>query len=429
MSLLPMGNNDTTGGLLGGSLMNRLMSNDPREQAWNQAAFALLATPGNIAQKIGGAGMAGLGGYQSAQQNQMLQKYRDLQMQQMQSQMDDQERQRKLQEQVRTAALGSYQAPQQMPMNEMETQNQPFTGDAGMRPGGFDTKGFIDKLYQIDPMQAISMQQQLAKRDAPVKVGAGEVLYDPTSRREVFKNAKEPDLPGAVREYEYAKQQGYPGSFNDWELSRRKAGATNLTVGITQEKEENKTVGKFLGEQYADIQKAGINAQGKLNRAQRMEGLLQNINTGKLAPAAKEVSALAQSFGITIDPNLPAVQAFEALSNEMALEARNPSGGAGMPGAMSDKDREFLQNITPNLSKTPEGNRLIIETNKRIAKRDADVARLARQYRQQRGTLDEGFFDVLRDYSEQNPLFGDIKTPKAAPAGDIDALVNKYRSR
>jgi hypothetical protein len=400
------------------------------------AGFGAMAGRGTRLQAIGQGGIAGLLGYsnamnqaQQARQDQQRQRMQDMQIQEAQARLEDMNRARQTQEQVRQAALGSYQAPQQMPMNEMEVQNQPFTGDSGMRAGRFDTKAFVDRLYQIDPMQALAMEQQLAKREAPISVKEGETLLDAKTWQPVYQNKKAPDLPTAIREYEYARQQGYPGSFNDWELSRRKAGATNLTVGITQEKEENKAVGKFLGEQYADIQKAGINAQGKLNRAQRMEGLLQNINTGKLAPASKEVAALAQSLGVTIDPNLPAVQAFEALSNEMALEARNPSGGAGMPGAMSDKDREFLQNITPNLSKTPEGNRLIIETHKRLAKRDADVARLARQYRQQRGTLDEGFFDVLRDYSEQNPLFGDIKSQSAPPAGDIDALVNKYRSR
>jgi hypothetical protein len=202
-----------------------------------------------------------------------------------------------------------------------------------------------------------------------------------------------------------------------------KAGASSVNVTATQEKEESKAVGKFLGEQYADIQKAGIGAQAKLDRAARMEQLLATINTGKFEGAKKEAAAIGQAFGITIDPNLGDKEAFEALSNQLALEARNPSGGAGMPGAMSDKDREFLQQITPNLTKTPEGNRKIIETAKKLAKRDADVARMSREYRKKSGTLDEGFFEELRQFSERTPLFG---KPAAKPSSEVDEAMKKY---
>jgi hypothetical protein len=198
-----------------------------------------------------------------------------------------------------------------------------------------------------------------------------------------------------------------------------KAGATNLTVNATQEKEEAKTVGKFLGEQYGKIQEAGIGAQAKLDRAARMEQLLTNISTGKFEGVKKEAAAVAQAFGIKLDPNLGDKEAFEALSNQLALEARNPSGGAGMPGAMSDKDREFLLQITPNLTKTPDGNRQIIETAKKLAKRDADVARKARDYRKKNGTLDEGFFEELRQFSDKTPLFGGNAASAGPKAGAV----------
>jgi hypothetical protein len=105
------------------------------------------------------------------------------------------------------------------------------------------------------------------------------------------------------------------------------------------------------------------------------------------------------------------------LSNEMALELRNPSGGAGMPGAMSDQDRAFLANMTPGLGKTPGGNKLIIETARKIAKRDQEVAKMARAYRNKKGHFDYGFFDELQDYADKNPLFKDVAVPtQSAPA-------------
>ncbi|MBN9321363.1 MAG: hypothetical protein J0H24_04510, partial [Delftia acidovorans] len=93
------------------------------------------------------------------------------------------------------------------------------------------------------------------------------------------------------------------------------------------------------------------------------------------------------------------------LSGEIALELRNPSGGAGMPGAMSDADRQFLQNMVPGLQTTPQGRTLMLDTAKRLAQRDIDVARLAREYRRRNGQIDEGFYEELARFSEANPLF------------------------
>jgi hypothetical protein len=89
----------------------------------------------------------------------------------------------------------------------------------------------------------------------------------------------------------------------------------------------------------------------------------------------------------------------------MALQLRNPSGGAGMPGALSDADRVYLQSMTPGLTKTPEGRKLISETMITLAKRDQDVAKLARDYRKKNGGFDEGFYNELATWSAANPLF------------------------
>lgn len=191
-------------------------------------------------------------------------------------------------------------------------------------------------------------------------------------------------------------------------LRRAAASANRITMQpiFKQEGEEAKTVGKFFGDQYADIQKAGFNAQAKISKLDRAAELLSGVNTGKLTPLGTEVAAYMESLGYKVDKSLPNKQAAQALFNEMALELRNPSGGAGMPGALSDKDREFLVSMVPNLSNTPEGNQMLMETTRKLAQRDRQVAQLARDYRKKRGSLDEGFYDVLRQFSEGNPLFG-----------------------
>lgn len=222
--------------------------------------------------------------------------------------------------------------------------------------------------------------------------------------------AKQAPMPW---EYEPDGQGGFrmkPGVLSA-KTQVAQAGAGRNNVVFKQEGEESKTVGKFFGDQYAEIQKAGIDAYGRINRLNRMEQLLSGLETGKFTPAMTEVKSALDSLGIKIDPNLGSAQAAQALSNELALQMRNPSGGAGMPGAMSDADRNFLSATVPGLAKTPGGNRQLIETAKRLAQRDQQVAQMAREYRKQNGHLDEGFYQQLQQFSEANPLFRDMGAP------------------
>lgn len=200
-------------------------------------------------------------------------------------------------------------------------------------------------------------------------------------------------------------EAGYNGSLLDYQKELKAAGRPQVTVNSKQETEESKAVGRELGKQYAKIQEAGVSANAKVSRYERMSQLLDGVRTGKLTPKITEVAALADSLGIKLDPNIGEKQAVQALSNEVALQLRNPSGGAGMPGALSDKDREFLVSMTPGLANTPEGNKLIIQSAIKLAKRDQQIAKKARAYRAKNGTM-EGFSEELAQWSADNPLFG-----------------------
>lgn len=200
-----------------------------------------------------------------------------------------------------------------------------------------------------------------------------------------------------------------------------RSGASNISIG-KQETEEAKTVGKGFGEDYMSIQKAGQSANGKIARYQRLSQLLDGVNTGKLTPMGTEIASAAQSLGLNIDPNLGNKQAAAAMSNEMALTLRNPSGGAGMPGALSDKDREFLTGMVPGIDKTPEGRKMMTDSAIALAKRDIEVSNLARNYRMKHGSIDDGFYTELQNYADAHPLFNG----KAAPPKPAAKLPNGW---
>jgi hypothetical protein len=164
-------------------------------------------------------------------------------------------------------------------------------------------------------------------------------------------------------------------------------------------------VAENYGQIYNNLQTAAMTNPSKIAKTQRVGQLLTDFEGGKLSKSAMNVAQIGNSLGIKIDPKLPAKEAAEALSGEIALSLRDTSGGAGMPGAMSDADREFLKSMTPNLSLTADGRKQIIESKVKVMEREIEVAKMARQYKQKYGGLKEDFFNQLQSWSERNPIF------------------------
>jgi muramidase (phage lysozyme) len=168
-----------------------------------------------------------------------------------------------------------------------------------------------------------------------------------------------------------------------------------------------------MGGIFADMNKELITeareAKGKIATLNRLEQLLSdpNVYQGTAGPLVLQAKRLAKSLGFDVE-GVEGAEAITAIANRFALEARNPSGGAGMPGALSDKDREFLVDMGPGLGRTPEGNKHIIDYNRRLAMRSLDVERQRQLYlSKNKGRLDEGFYTHLEEWSAKNPVFND----------------------
>lgn len=150
---------------------------------------------------------------------------------------------------------------------------------------------------------------------------------------------------------------------------------------------------------------AGDLAGSRIQSYQQLSQLLAGHDGGTLSPAGLQIAKTANSLGFKIDPSLPNKEAAVALSNAMALDLRNPAGGAGMPGAMSDADRQFLANMIPNLATSAEGRGIMIRSAIAIEQRKQQVAAAARRYEARHGRIDNGFYDQLSAWSSQHPLF------------------------
>lgn len=186
-------------------------------------------------------------------------------------------------------------------------------------------------------------------------------------------------------------------------------------LGVSQAPND-KTYGdeqaKAAAGRYAQIQTAGSQAPAKIAQYQQLGRLFDGVNGNRLSPTGLEVSRLGKSMGFSVDPKLGNKEAGVALANQIALTLRDPSSGGGMPGSMSNSDRQFLTNMVPNLAQSDAGRKQLVDIYVAKAGRDQDTAKLARQWQQRYGRIDSPdangltFEDQLQKWSEMHPLFG-----------------------
>jgi hypothetical protein len=151
-----------------------------------------------------------------------------------------------------------------------------------------------------------------------------------------------------------------------------------------------------------------------------------------------QLKRLAQAAGFDVEGVAPA-QLAQKISRELALTLRNPESGAGMPGQLSNADRDYLESMVPGLETSPEGNKLMVDYMIRLAERKEQVAAEARKYAQANGgRLDANWYTALQQYVDANPLFTDqdlAAAQAAAAGGDVgggpelsdEELINKYK--
>lgn len=196
--------------------------------------------------------------------------------------------------------------------------------------------------------------------------------------------------------------------------ARKEVAAEGRPVTNINTKGETKYV-ETRSEDYAKqasaYQNAGRNATKKLGQLSVLNSALSDpaVYQGTAGPAVTGVKrGLKTLFGVDIEGVGPAELA-SRVGGEMALALKE-----NLPGPMSDGDRKFLMELPPGLTNSREGNMLLVDYHQRMAKREMEIAELAREYESAVGQLDVGFDDVLADFAEQNPIFSEEDFKKAA---------------
>ncbi len=237
---------------------------------------------------------------------------------------------------------------------------------------------------------------------------------------------KAPDLTTLQRNYDAAVGQGYKGSILDYQLETSRAGATKVNVGA-EESSYAKEIGKQNAQWRGQIRDQAYAAQDALNALNVMEYTMNQ--PGFYSGAGGEQVAALRRFGAALGMDIEGIdsmEAFNAQSKSLALAAMGGSLGTGF----SNADRDFVLDQVPGLGVTPEGNRMLIEIQRRLNGRKIEIAQLADEYiAENNGQLDTGFDAVMRRHAENNPLFADLSEAlgKEPLAPDAGAAMNSQR--
>jgi hypothetical protein len=174
---------------------------------------------------------------------------------------------------------------------------------------------------------------------------------------------------------------------------------------LANSRTQNTKIAENYGKIYNDLQNASMANPSKIAKTKRIGTLLGDFEGGKFSVTGLDIARAANSAGFKLDSKLSNKEAAESLTNEVALELRSTADGGGMPGAMSDADRQFLRNMTPQMAQSADGRKTIIESRVKVMERENQVADMARKYKRKYNKLDEDFFTQLQEWSNRNPLF------------------------
>lgn len=391
--------------------------NTPEGQGLMAAAMSLLQArrrPGErgIAGALGQAGQQFMDTRNQSQQMQQRQLMNDLAMKGRQLQLDQTQEARARQQQM-NALLQSSKNPD----------------------GTFDFTKYQQGLASLDPMAALDLQARLSTKKAPIKVGAGESLVNPDTFAPVYTAPAKPEsLPSAIQEYEYAKRQGYGGTFEQWDTARKRAGATNVTTKI-----ENKTGESLAGQVGPMMKDSRIQAQGAVrmfDAADRIEKAIAsgNVSAGPMTTQIQTVKQLIQKVAGGNDEGVRQTgQAIRSLA-QMAVEARKQLQGQGQvtdseAKAVAKADSGDINDLTIGeladlVALTKRGAHYAAKSHQELLTsmgESPSTSGLAKFYGVQ------GVEPLLK-YSPQLPQIGSGSRPSGLPSADaINAEIERRR--
>lgn len=396
---------------------------DPRSAGILGLGLRLMSTPGKLGPAIG---TAGLGAMQDARQARIMQiaaQQRALEQQMLQQQLAAIQRQQeeraqaqKRQQDIDGAYRGAWVSP-------------PVGGD-GVGPQEqprFSQEALIRNLLPVDAVMATQMAQPQPDELMTVAPGASVINKRSPGKPVYTAPSAEPKLPGAVQEYEYAKQQGYPGTFEQWELSRRRAGATNIglpKIDIKVGEGLAKEIGPMISESYG----SAAAAPPAIENSNRIIAALDSgkVIAGPMADTRVKVAQLAQVLGVGGSTNEEVLLNTRQVIQGLAQSTLNARAALKGQGAITNFEQNTLEKaVSGNIAEmTVSEIRQIAALNKRL---NEQVVQRHRDL-MDRAKKQPGLTGIAEMF-EAPALPADAQAPTGGLSADEAAELQQLRSR
>lgn len=377
----------------------------PEGQGLLSAAFGGLAGArrGQPINSLGRAGLAGLAGYSGAQdridreqENAVQKQMREMQMTQMRTQMDRE----KGQQEWRAGLPSMLQQPNQPVIDQFNGVAPVQQADpAKLQNYLMDPRSpFADKLLE---------QRLFPKTDEPFTLGEGQVRYGPGGKIVAQGPAKSEAAPSSVREFQYGQQNP---QFNDWLMTGKKAGGTNVNVTT---RVENKASESVAGQVGPILEKSLTAAEGAMRVLDASDRVVKAIDSGKvitgpLSNARVTGLQIGQMLGVGGKDSAEVLantrQAIRGLS-EMTLQGRKEMSGQG---AITDRESALAEKATSG-----DINNLTAEEVKILANASARSSRY--QIQKHQGRVKNA--GALPGMSNITPFFDVPAMEPSAPSG------------
>lgn len=236
--------------------------------------------------------------------------------------------------------------------------------------------------------------------------------------------------PADVREYEYAKQQGYPGSFEDWQLAQRRASAAQTNVNLPpQQKKEDEAFGASLVKYYDTVTETAAKASETIQQVQMLQSI-PLTDTGAGTNLKARLTALGEAMGIAIPPDMLSrvadVQSYRAIGGTM-LAARLQA----QPGTQTEGDADRMRETLASTENLPEANDFINRSILATEGRKIEQANFWDNYRQQQNPPTfNGARAAWEKYKRETPLIGFVtdKSDKKRPVFLEEFVANTARA-
>jgi hypothetical protein len=348
-----------------------------------------------------------------------------MQLQEHQMRIEDAQRQRALQEQLQQAARSSFITPEKA--NSLSMGPMPDGSAPPMVAPGFNAKAYGDQLMGIDPIKGVQFMQAMAKDETPLTVAPGASLVDRRTMKPVFTAPKETALPAAIQEYQFAQQQGYRGTFEQWDTARKKAGASNTSIRV-----DNKMGESLAGQVGPMVKDSRVQTDGAVkmfDAADRIEKALASnkVLAGPGASQIQTVRQFAQMVGGGNDEGIRQTRQVIKSLAQMAVEARKQLQGQGQvteseAAAVARADAGDINDLTVGELRD------LVSLTKRAAHYTAKGhSDILNQLGSNSGTA--GLVPFYKVPRMDELLKHEPKLPQIGSQPSIDALLQKYGGR